>query len=119
MPSRIERRIRASRSLSNRARHLTLLAIVTLALGIAACGPSEREFKNRRELEALLTAVSLRNQGQLAKSVVRIVERHDSGELCESSFHRLMQIVEAAKSGDWSGAESRAYAYREEHPYFQ
>ena len=46
------------------------------------CGgePSRREVDNARAFEALLTAVSLRNEKELAHDAKLINERHEAGE---------------------------------------
>ena len=77
---------------------------------LTGCGePSVRELKNRRELEALLTAISLKNQKELDKDIQRIEERHASGELSDESYKDLQEIVKKAQGGDWGGAEKQAY----------
>jgi hypothetical protein len=87
---------------------------------LAGCGePSEREYKNRRELEALLTAITLKNQKELDKDIQRIKERHASGELSDASYQDLQEIFKQAKEGDWSGAEKQAYELREAKPFFK
>jgi hypothetical protein len=69
-------------------------SIMALPLAIAGCGePSERELKNRRELEALLTAISLKNAKELDKDSKRIDDRHSSGELSDDSYRDLNEIV--------------------------
>jgi hypothetical protein len=89
------------------------------ALSLAGCGePSVRELKNRRELEALLTAISLKNQKELDKDIGRIDDRHTSGELSDPSYKRLQEIIRKAKEGDWAGAEKQAYELRESKPFF-
>jgi hypothetical protein len=86
----------------------------------SGCGePSIREYKNRRELEALLTAVSLKNKKELAKDAKRIDDRHALGELSDPNYNDLRGIVEMARAGDWAGAERRAYEFREQHPFFK
>ncbi len=86
---------------------------------LTGCGePSIRELKNRRELEALLTAISLRNQKELDKDIQRIEERHDSGELSNGSYKDLQAIFNKAQAGDWGGAEKQAYELRESKPFF-
>jgi hypothetical protein len=90
------------------------------ALSLAGCGePSVRELKNRRELEALLTAISLKNQKELDKDIQRIDERHASGELSDASYNDLGEIIKKARGGDWAGAEKRAYEMRESKPFFR
>jgi len=94
--------------------------LIWLILLLAGCGePSVRELKNRRELEALLTAISLKNQKELDKDIQRIEERHASGELSDGSYKDLREIIKKAQGGDWAGAENQAYEMRESKPFFQ
>ena len=86
MPTPIEQRLLATSGLrvdaaADRARPCSRGSLLLLA----GCGePSVRELKNRRELEALLTAISLKNKKELDKDVQRIEERHASGELSDA-----------------------------------
>jgi hypothetical protein len=87
---------------------------------LTGCGePSVRELENRRELEALLTAIALKNQKELDKDIKRIDDRHASGELSDDSYKNLQEIVKKAQAGDWGGAEKRAYELRESKPFFK
>ena len=86
---------------------------------LTGCGePSVRELKNRRELEALLTAISLRNTKELAKDIQRIEDRHNSGELSDESYKDLQEIARKAQGGNWGEAEKQAYQMRESKPFF-
>ena len=81
-----------------------------LLVAVIGCGePTEQEYKNRRELEALLTAISLKNTKELEKDARRIDERHTSGQLSDARYGDLKEIVVQARKGDWTGAEKRAY----------
>jgi len=94
--------------------------LVGLLLLFAGCGePSVRELKNRRELEALLTAISLKNTKELDKDVKRIDDRHAAGELSDDSYNDLREIFKKAQAGDWGGAEKQAYELRESKPFFK
>ena len=105
------------RAQGRRSRSALLLGLVLL---LTSCGePSVRELKNRRELEALLTAVSLKNQKELDKDIQRIEERHSSGELADESYNDLREIIKKAQGGDWGGAEKQAYEMRESKPFFR
>ena len=96
----------------------SVLAITLL--GECGCGePSPRALKNRQELEALLTAVSLKQSGELERDARRIADRHDAGELSESRFQDLQTIIQKARDGQWAAAEKRAYELREAYPFFQ
>ncbi len=104
-----------------RVRGLRTVWLLAIAVGLtlAGCGePSEREYKNRRELEALLTAITLRNKNELDRDMRRIEERHDAGELSDASHKDLQEIIQKAQAGDWGEAEKEAYLLRESKPFF-
>ena len=111
---------RASHECRARARRFSTIWLLTAAVALAGCGePSIRELKNRRELEALLTAISLRNKKELDKDILRIEDRHASGELSTESYKDLQEIIKKAKDGQWGEAEKQAYNLRETKPFFQ
>jgi hypothetical protein len=88
------------------------LAVSLLVL--VGCGgePSEREVKNARAFEALLSAVSLKNPKELEGDARLIKGRHDSGDLSEGNYRVLVEVIEKARTKDWAGAERRAYEFR-------
>jgi hypothetical protein len=104
----------------DRGREVCWPLIAGLILALAGCSgdPSERELKNRRELEALLTAVSLKNSKALEKDAGRIEARHASGELSDAPYRTLRAIIQKARDGDWAAAERQAYEFREASPFF-
>jgi hypothetical protein len=85
-----------------------------LALPLLGCGgePSQRELKNAKAFEALLTAVTLKNEKELEKDATAIEERHTGGEMSEGKYKEIREIIEKARSKDWEGAERRAYEFR-------
>ncbi|GAC1339878.1 MAG: hypothetical protein NVSMB14_05920 [Isosphaeraceae bacterium] len=104
----------------SRARFVWLSFFLLAPFFFSGCGgPSPREVQNRRELEALLTAVSLRNKPELETDAKRIDARRSSGELSEDAYQSLQSILSTARSGDWAGAEKQAYEFRERKPYFR
>jgi hypothetical protein len=111
-PGRHDRRSRAHRL------RTTWLLGVSFAL-VGCSEPSARELKNRRELEALLTAITLKDKKELDKDTRRIEERHVSGELSDESYKDLQDIIKKAEGGDWGGAERQAYQLRESKPFFK
>ncbi len=111
MAARIEGKPRVPRA--------SVIAALVLALGGCSGEPSERELKNRRELEALLTAISLKDRKEVDKDVQRIEARHASGELSDTPYRTLRGIAEKAQAGDWADAEKRAYEFRESSPFFR
>lgn len=112
MPIRIE----ASRPLvsTNRVVRLRAALGVGVVAAVFGCGgePSAREVGNARAFEALLTAVSLRNEAELEKDARLIERRHDAGELSDPSHRELRTIVAKARARDWAGAERQAYEFR-------
>ena len=81
---------------------------------MTGCGgePSAREVDNARAFEALLTAVSLKNDKELSHDAKLIKKRHDAGELSDGNYKEIQEIVEKARVKDWAGAEKRAYEFR-------
>ena len=116
----IEVQVRPNHVGGSRRRRLGKACFAMLLLTLGGCGePSVRELKNRRELEALLTAISLKNQKELDRDIKRIDDRHASGELSDDSYKDLQVIVKKAQAGDWAGAEKQAYELRESKPFFK
>jgi hypothetical protein len=111
----------ASRARRSGTRPARVSVVAAMALALAGCSgePSERELKNRRELEALLTAVSLKDRKELDRDARRIDDRHASGELSDAPHRTLREIVEKARAGDWAAAEKLAYEFREATPFFR
>lgn len=98
---------------------VAIVAAVVLTLVGCSGEPSQRELKNRRELEALLTAITLKNETELNRDAGRIEERHAAGELSDAPYRALQEIVKKARSGDWAAAEEQAYDFRESSPFFE
>lgn len=94
--------------------------VAAMILALAGCSGerSERQLKNRRELEAVLTAVSLKNRKEVDRDVERIEARHTSGELSDGPYRVLQAIIQKARDGDWAAAEKQAYEFREASPFF-
>ncbi len=93
----IEERSRASYVRGPVRRALLAAVLGSILPALAGCGePSVREYENRRELEALLTAVSLKNAKELEKDAGRIEARHASGALSDAPYKELREIIEKA-----------------------
>jgi hypothetical protein len=121
VPTPIEPRVRERPPAAPfRPRRATVVLAALSLLANAGCGePSLRELENRRELEALLTAIALKNVQELDKDIKRIDVRHTAGDLTDKSYDDLQTIAKKAKAGDWAGAEKQAYALRESTPFFR
>ncbi len=120
MPTLTELRVIATHGGDSPCRRRRTTMLAGLLIMLTGCGePSVRELENRRELEALLTAVSLKNKKELDRDARRIDDRHTSGELSDLSYKDLHEIVKTAEAGDWGGAEKRAYELRASKPFFK
>ena len=104
---------------TDRRRRGRFLAIILLATALGCGGPSARELKNRQRFEALLSAISLQDRGELEKGAARLEALRGSGELSAKIFDEIRPIFDKARAGDWAGAEKSAYEFRTRRPYFK
>jgi hypothetical protein len=101
------------------------VGIAGVVLTLTGCGgePSEREVRNARAFEALLSAISLKNPKELKKDALVIDERHAQGELSDAKHRVLREMIEKAEAGQWDQAERQAYEFRKQFgdrgAYFQ
>ncbi len=103
----------ATSSLSKRRRRTFSSGAAALLWMLAGCGePSIRELKNRGDLEALLTAVTMKNGVELEKDAKRIDARRAEGQLSQEVYNDLREIIQSARSGNWASAEKQAYELR-------
>lgn len=93
-------------------RRMALAALASAVL--AGCGgePTQQEVQNARAFEALLTAVSLKDEREVERDAKAIDERHASGEMSEGKYREIAEVVAKARAKDWVGAEKRAYEFR-------
>jgi hypothetical protein len=113
VPTPTEGRPLPPRGLPGRARWVRATLFAGPVLTLVGCGgPTDREVKNARAFEALLTAVSLKNDKELEKDAKLIDERHAAGELSDGNYQELQGIIKKARAKDWNSAEKRAYEFR-------
>ena len=99
------------------ARRLLLLTALLVAAG---CGkPSEEERENRRQVDFLITAITLKNKRSLEESTKRIDARHESGLISDRRHREIGEVVAKARAGEWTAAEDMAYEFRKTHPFFK
>lgn len=95
-----------------------MTALIALAILGSGCNrPTESTRDNRRLLDAILTAVSIRNHEELSKDKQLLDERMEAGELSEESYSEIAGIIELAEAGNWADAEEQLYALREQVPF--
>jgi hypothetical protein len=92
--------------------------VLLLALLASGCGaPTEIDRDNRRVLDAILTAVTLKNPRLLEDDARRAKERYQAGQLSDGDYRALEAIISKARAGDWGGAETDGYAFRKRRPF--
>lgn len=91
------------------------LGIVLLVSGCSRPVPVLRD--NRRVLDAILTAITLKNQRLLEEDAELARSRFAAGQLTADEYHGMEEVIRKARAGDWSGAERDGYAFRDRHPF--
>ena len=93
----------------------TLLGLALLASG--GRGPTQDDRDNRRALDALLTAITMKNSRLLEEGAKRAKARRDAGQLTDEQYQGMEGFINQARGGDWPGAEKDGYAFRQKHPF--
>lgn len=97
---------------------LGLLMALAFLGAVVGCGqPSEDARQNRRLVDGLLTAVTIKNGKELDKCKAKLDKRREDGLLSEQHHKRLTEIHAQAKGGRWSEAEESLYEFRESTPF--
>ena len=101
----------------NRMRILSLVLAATIAL-IAGCGgPSTVDRDNRRVVDEVLTAITIKNPRLLDAAQTRVTARHAAAQFTDDEFQAIEAIIAKGRAGDWRGAENDGYVFRKEHPF--
>jgi hypothetical protein len=96
----------------------TNIVLIAGALMVNGCGgPSETARDNRRLLDAILTAITIRNNKELSNDLQLLNSRRDAGKLSKESFSILCGAVSQAETGDWIAAEQQLYDFRKQTPF--
>jgi len=93
----------------------TWLALALLAGGCR--GPTQEDRDNRRVLDAVLTAITIKNTRLLEEDAKRARARHEAGQLTDEEYQGMEALINKARGGDWSGAEKDGYEFRKKHPF--
>ena len=90
----------------------------SLALLTAGCaGPTQADRDNRRLVDAILTAITMKNLTWLEEDAQLATTQHQTGHLTDDEYEHLLSIIGRARSGDWLGAEKQNYKFRKDHPF--
>lgn len=99
-------------------RRATVTFAVCVSLVIAGCGkPTEDARQNRRVVDAVLTAVTVKSRKQLDKDAALWDKRLADGLVSERCHKAVRECIEKARAGDWGGAEDSLYKFRETEPF--
>jgi hypothetical protein len=79
--------------------------------------PTSIERDNRRLVDAVLTAITLKNSRLLEENAGRTKTCHDEGKLTDKEYEGLVAVIDEGRRGDWLGAEKDGYSFRKEHPF--
>lgn len=100
------------------ASRLPRALLLAVAIFTAGCSkPTEVDRDNRRLLDAILTAITMKNTEWLEEDAKLLEKRHDAGQLTDSEHGKLLAIIDKARSGDWKSAEQAGYEFRGAHPF--
>jgi hypothetical protein len=97
-------------------RSFPIAGITLFALLVSGCGAPPQigpEKDALKAVEALYTAVSLRDETLVADCVARLKTLHDGGKLPDAAFRSLEAIVEETKAGDWEPSQERLIRFME------
>lgn len=98
-------------------RSISVLLACLLLPGCGLTGHSEEELQNRKVLDAILTAVTMKNRKELEADAKLLESRHAEGHVSHKIFQTLVEIIARARTGDWATAEKRLYELRKSHPF--
>ena len=89
-----------------------------LTLLLSGCSaPTEVDRDNRRLLDAILTAITMKNTSWLEDDAELARQRHGAGQLTDWEYKQLVSMIEKGRSGDWNTAEKLGYEFRKAHPF--
>ena len=77
----------------------------------------ETDRDNRRLLDAILTAITMKNEKWLEDDAKLAEQRHSDGQLTDWEHEHFAAIIEKGRSGDWQTAEQLGYTFRKAHPF--
>jgi hypothetical protein len=69
-----------------------------------AIGPDKEAFQT---IDALYSAVSMKDAGQLERNAATLDQLHEAGRLPDGAHAALASIVVEAKAGEWEPARQR------------
>jgi hypothetical protein len=96
---------------------MVVILLVGLFIASRWRGPTEEDRNNRRALDAILTAITMKNSRLLEESGERAKARHDERQITDEQYQSIEAFIAKARSGNWSGAEKDGYEFRRKCPF--
>jgi hypothetical protein len=97
---------------------LALVGVIVVALLIFGRRyPTQEERLNRRALDSILTAITMKNFRLLEESAKQAKARHEAGQLTDEQYRCMEAFINKARAGDWASAEMDGYEFRKQHPF--
>ncbi len=83
------------------------------ALALAGCGPTQigPDAEAFKAVDALYTAISLREPERVDSCVETLRSLHKDGRLDEAAFEELSKMSDEAKGGEWEPVQSRLASF--------
>jgi hypothetical protein len=98
--------------MSRQHRHFSaILLVCVLLLGCGrapSIGPDREAFTT---IDALFTAMSLKDQAQLDRNAATIEKLHESGRLPDAAHDALAAMIAEARAGQWEPATKHLRAF--------
>lgn len=94
--------------------------VATLGLAVFAWGsraPTMEERDNRKAVDAILTAITMKNSRLLEEGAKRAQARRTAGQITEEQYQGMEAVIKRARARDWAGAEKDGYEFRKKHPF--
>jgi hypothetical protein len=97
-----------------------VVLVLAAGLGLWAWNgrvPTMEARDNRRTVDAILTAITMKNSRLLEAGIQRARVRRQAAQLTEEQYAGMESFAGRARSGDWAGAEKEGYAFRQKYPF--
>jgi hypothetical protein len=89
---------------------IAVIAVLLLALWFKGCGGPPQMGADReafKAVDALYTAIGLRDAGRVDQCGARLKSLRDAGKLPERAYQSVASIIAEAKEGKWEPSQER------------
>ena len=99
---------------------LTVFLVLIAGVGVwvwSGRPPTMEARDNRRTVDAILTAITMKNTRLLDAGIRRAQARRQAAQLTEDQLAGMESFASKARAGDWASAEKEGYAFRQKYPF--